>query len=308
MTFFTNLKLAVRLGIAFGALVVALAITAALSLNGLGKLDADADELSNRDVAALLHLVALSEDFLATDGDVLRHLYVEDGFLEAQDKTAAKIEDWNAEAEEALAAIEPKLESERAKATMAEFTGAYEEFVAASGEAVKLSRQETVDGVEERDGSRNTYTDEVRPVLEGLDGVHDRLEDEIAEQAAAPGRRGRRHGCRRQAHRPDRRHRGAADRARARLRRRAQRHPPGRRPRRPSALAERELTSRASRTASTAVAGGDLTIPVAPVTTPLEVKSTDEIGELSRTFNDDARQGPELDRQLQPDARASSGR
>src|ERR671914_1896369 len=81
MAFFTNLKLAVRLGIAFGALVVALAITAALSLNGLGKLDANAQKLSERDVGALMELVTLSEDFLGTDGDVTRHLYVEDGDL-----------------------------------------------------------------------------------------------------------------------------------------------------------------------------------------------------------------------------------
>src|SRR5688500_8733549 len=126
MSFFTNLKLGVRLGVAFGALVVALAITAALSLNGLGKLEADANTLSDRDVQALMSLMTVSEDFLATDGDVLRHLYVEDGDLKAQDKTAKKIEGWNREADETLAALEPKIEGEDAKATFAEFTAAYE--------------------------------------------------------------------------------------------------------------------------------------------------------------------------------------
>ena len=42
MTFFTNLKLAVRLGIAFGALALALAITAIVSFTGLSGVDADA--------------------------------------------------------------------------------------------------------------------------------------------------------------------------------------------------------------------------------------------------------------------------
>jgi hypothetical protein len=36
-------------------------------------------------------LVTVSEDFLAMDGDVVRHLYVEDGDVEAQDARAEKI-------------------------------------------------------------------------------------------------------------------------------------------------------------------------------------------------------------------------
>ena len=88
MSFFTNLKLSVR--------------------------------LSNRDVAALLELVTISEDFLAAHGDLVRHLYVEDGFLDAQDDTAARIEDWNAEADEALDTLGPRLERDAAQATFAE--------------------------------------------------------------------------------------------------------------------------------------------------------------------------------------------
>jgi glutaredoxin 2 len=190
MTFFASLNLPVRLGIAFGALVVALAITTALSLNGLGKLDADAHELSERDVSALMELVTLSEDFLATDGDIVRHLYVEDGDLEAQDKRAEKIAAWTAEAAETLPVLERKLEGEAAKATLAEFTAAYEKFSAAGKKAVKLSRQKTADAVEERDGSRTTYLEEVLPALEGLDVFHDELEDDIAEQAAAQAAEG----------------------------------------------------------------------------------------------------------------------
>ena len=67
-------------------------ITAVVSLNGLSGVDADAHELSERDVAALMELVTISEDFLATDGDVVRHLYVEDGDLKAQDTRAEKID------------------------------------------------------------------------------------------------------------------------------------------------------------------------------------------------------------------------
>jgi len=284
MTFFTNLKLAMRLGIAFGALVLALAITAALSLNGLGKLDANAKELSDRDVHALMELVTISEDFLATDGDVLRHLYVEDGDLKAQDKTATTIDNWTAEAEKSLAALEPKLESAAAKATLAEFNAAYEKFVTASAKAVKLSRQETVDAVEERDGSRTTYLEEVRPVFEGLDVVHDELEGDIAEQAAAQAKEG--------------------DATAASVKQivlivtivallvalalafvvvRSVTRPVAALGSRLRSLNENDLQNLSN--GLNAVAGGDLTIPVASVTTPLEVSSRDEIGDLSRTFD-----------------------
>ena len=106
---FANLRLAGRLGIAFGALIVALVVTAALAISGAGGIDADADELSSRDVAAYGHLVTISEDFLATDGDVLRHLYVEDGDVKAQDKTAESVAAWQREGDEALRELTPNI-------------------------------------------------------------------------------------------------------------------------------------------------------------------------------------------------------
>jgi len=42
-------------------------------------------------------------------------------------------------------------------------------FETSSAKALELSRQETIDGVEERDGSRGVYTKQVAPVLENLD-------------------------------------------------------------------------------------------------------------------------------------------
>src|SRR5918996_464330 len=166
MTGFKDLRFAARLGIGYGALVVALAVTALLALTGLGKLDGAAAELSERDVAALEQLVTISEDFLATDADILRHLYVEDGFLKDQDVTTKRIAAWQQEAEQALDALEPDLES-------------------AAASALELSRQETVDEVGARVGSRTAYAEKVRPVVESLDVVHDELEHVIAGQGAA---------------------------------------------------------------------------------------------------------------------------
>jgi methyl-accepting chemotaxis protein len=285
LSFFANLRLAVRLGVAFGALVLALAVTAVLSISGLGRLDADAKELSDRDIQAFGQLVVISEDFLATDGDVLRHLYVEDGHLKAQDKTAKRITHWSEEADEALAALEPKLESAEAKSTLAKFEGQYRKYVAAVSKTVEISRQETVDGVEERDGSRTAYAEQVRPVLAGLDVVHDQLEEIIDEQATAQAEEG--------------------DATAASVKQivlivvvvallvaialavfvtRSVTRPVAALGARLRSLNDEDLQSLTG--GLEAIAAGDLTREVASVTEPVDVRSTDEIGQLSETFNE----------------------
>jgi methyl-accepting chemotaxis protein len=185
MSRFNDLRLSVRLGAAFGSLALALAIAAVVSLTGLGKLDESAERLSDRDVQALQHLVVVSEDFLSMGYLVVRHLYVEDGDVRAQDKTAEEIARWKREADDNLAALRPRVEGAEAKETLAHFERSFARFASVVDEAVALSRQETVDRVEERVGSRAIYNDEVAAVFEGLDVVHDELEGAITAQAAA---------------------------------------------------------------------------------------------------------------------------
>ena len=182
---FNNLRLAHRLGAAFGALVLALLVAGAVSLSGLAKLDASARQMSERDVQALQQLVTVSEDFLSTGYLVVRHLYVEDGDVKAQDRTAEELAAAQREAAESMRALAPRVEGAAGHATLARFERSLREFQTAAGKALELSRQETVDGVEERVGSRTTYTHEVVPVFEGLDRVHDQLEGVITAQADA---------------------------------------------------------------------------------------------------------------------------
>jgi methyl-accepting chemotaxis protein len=285
MKFFRNLKLAVRLGIAFGALAAALVVSAAVSIHGLGKLDENAHALSGRDVQALSQLVTISEDFLAADGDVLRHLYVEDGDLAAQDKRAETLNAWFAEAAKALPALGRELETDEGKRIHAEFTAALNEWKAAALKAVELSRQETVDEVEERVASRELYTGEVLEKLEGLDVYHDELEGVVVGQAE------------RQAQDGDA---TAASAKRlvivvlvlALLIAAALAFLVTRSVTRPVAALGNRLRSlnehcvAALTDALGAVRGGDLTQEVTPVTTPVEVRSRDELGQLSGTFND----------------------
>ena len=136
-----------------------------------------------------MQLVTLSEDFLATDGDVVRHLYVEDGDLKAQDKRAKTIEAWRPRPRRRSPRSSPSSRARPRRPRSPSSPPRYEKFAAAADKAIELSRQETVDAVEERDGSRTTYLEEVLPALEGLDVVHDELEDAIAGRRPSRPRR-----------------------------------------------------------------------------------------------------------------------
>ena len=285
MSRFSNLRLAHRLGAAFGALALALALTAVVGLNGLGKLDTSAKRMSDRDVQALQHLVVISEDFLSMQYLVVSHLYVEDGDLAAQDETAKEIEGWTKEADESLAVLRPRIEGPAAKKTLAEFEAAFAKFRGAVDEAVGLSRQETVDAVEERDGSRTAYLEGVIPVFEGLDVMHDELEGAITGQAAAQAQA------------------SAATSAAAKrtmvivvvvalLAALALAVLVTRSVTRPVALLVERLRSLDERCLSSLRAGlaglsrGDLTVEAAPGTEPIANPGTDEVGAASVTLND----------------------
>jgi methyl-accepting chemotaxis protein len=69
--------------------------------------------------------------------------------------------------------------------TLERFRTAFDRFEKGVDRALELSRQETVDGVEERDASRTAYTEDIVPVFDGLDVVLDELEEVITSQATA---------------------------------------------------------------------------------------------------------------------------
>ena len=285
MKTFLNLRLSARLGAAFGFLVLALVVVAAVGLSGVGKVNDNADQLAERDVTGLQELVTVSEDFLASGYRVVRHLYVEDGDLKAQDRTAKEIDAFMAEARKTLAELGPRLEGAEAQRSFTRFEAGLREFRASADKALELSRRETVDGVEERDASRAVYTDEVAKVFEELDTFHDQLEERVHEQADSG-----------MAAAED-----AASNARntvlivvviavlaaiglALLVTRSVTRPVAALSSRFRSLNDHCLQGLGD--GLNAVAEGDLTRDVQPVTTPVEVTSKDEIGRLSETFNE----------------------
>jgi methyl-accepting chemotaxis protein len=285
MSSFNNLRLAHRLGLAFGALAVALAIAAVVSLTGVAKLDSKAQTMADRDVHALQELVAISEDFLATAHLVAQHLYVEDGDLKAQDETAKEIAGFRSEGTETLRALRPRIEGAAARRTFDKFATAFDRFEQHVDKAIKLSRQETVDGVEERDGSRTTYTDQVIPVFEGLDVVHDQLEGVVTAQAAAQAEAS-------EATAASVRRTIAIVAAVALLAALALAVAVTRSVTRPVAVLVERLRSlndnclASLRTGLAAVAGGDLTVEARPGTEPIERHAKDEVGTASATLDE----------------------
>ena len=184
MSRFNNLRLAYRLGIAFGAMILALVVIAAVAVSKLGALDTGVTDLTDHDMVAQQHVLDIQADVQRASYLVTSHLYVHDGELAVQDRVAKEIaalttrgdkdiEDLKAANDEAAStALTAKLEMARAK------------FDATVATAVKRSRGETVRNVEERDFSRGYYASTVVPAADAVTKAGNALIARSGEQVA----------------------------------------------------------------------------------------------------------------------------
>ena len=163
MRLLANQKLAVRLGVAFGALALGLAIVAAIGFNQMGSLRNTTEELGSRSMRASALAGDLAKHAAAVGNRVADHLYVYDGTLQNQDRVAAEIQavsEQNDATEERLRSVvrgmaaEPELER---------FAALSDRYYALVAETVDVSRRETVEGSEEREGSRGPYVGTLVP-------------------------------------------------------------------------------------------------------------------------------------------------
>ena len=195
-----SVPLGARLGAGFAALVAALALVAWVATAALKQADASTTASEQgRAVAALRVLDVLGQRAFANAHDTVAHLYVHDGDLATQDRVATVIERRAAQLEQGLAELGPLMTTRDGRAALARLTKVQDALTNAEKEALRLSRQETVDAVEERDGSRTTYTEQVVPQLAPLTAALERVEalagdaSSAAAQAAADrGAAGRR--------------------------------------------------------------------------------------------------------------------
>src|SRR4051794_31900199 len=85
MSRFNNLRLAYRLGIAFGAMILALVVIGAISVSKIGALDAGTKALTDHDMVTQQHVLTIQSGVQRTSYLVTSHLYVHDGELAVED-------------------------------------------------------------------------------------------------------------------------------------------------------------------------------------------------------------------------------
>ncbi len=103
----------------------------------------------------------LGQDVQGAGREAVEHLYVYDGDLASQDKIQADVEAMLKQTKAEAAELTKLLAGTPPAAQATEIATASDAWSAKVTEAVKRSRQETVDNVEERDGSRNLYVEEI---------------------------------------------------------------------------------------------------------------------------------------------------
>ena len=285
MSFVSNLRLAARLGLAFAALIVGLMAVAVSGTLAVGGLQSDVDEITSRDMVELQLLGVTAEASSTQHRLVTDHLYVFDGDLAAQDKLQKEFDQLGAAEAKANDEFATLVKNPKIVALFKADLAAREKMDAQYQKALKLSRQETVANVEERDGSRSVYTDEITPLTAEVSASNNALTEALTKQADAKA--------------------VAADATAADSKRlilivsgialalavglavwitRSVTKPVGALSARLRSLNEKDFAE--LETGLQAVAAGDLTREVQPVTEPLVVKSRDEIGQLSETFNE----------------------
>ena len=285
MSRFNNLRLAHRLSVAFGLLIAGLVTVAAIGLVALGGLHGKVQALADHDVVALERVVSIGQRVESSAHLTVRHLYVLDGDLAAQDAVAEEIVATDKANRADLADLTEAVDDPARAAAVKRFQAARKSYVAAYDKAIALSRQETVDGVEERDGSRTLYLREIVPAQEALAaGVSQNAEGSLT-YAAQEG--------------DNARHAIASTKreilivalisalialALAVLVTRSVVRPVRSLSVRLRSLNDNCLSDLAKGLES--CADGDLTREVVPVTEPIAIRADDELGRLSATFNE----------------------
>src|SRR4051812_6203589 len=168
MSRFNNLRLAYRLGIAFGAMILALVVIGAMSVSKIGALNAGTKELTDHDMVAQQHVLGIQSDVQRTAYLVTSHLYVHDGELAKQDAVAKEIAALTKSSDRELAGLRAAADEPGTKALIGRLATARGRFDADVATAVRRSRVETVQNVEERDGSRDFYAATVVPAADAV--------------------------------------------------------------------------------------------------------------------------------------------
>jgi methyl-accepting chemotaxis protein len=282
--YFRNLRLAVRLAIAFGALAVGLLLVGGVAVTAMGGLKDETTTLGAHDLRATRLAGELAERNATIAHLVAQHLYVHDGDLETQDGLQKRMEKLSSENTKDGDVLKGLLAGGPENDEMNAFADARTAFRGSWQEAVKRSRQETIQNVEERDGSRNLYESDVAPNADKLTEAAAKLQTEVEQSSEATMKTAQASASS-----------GSrtiivvaivallAAAALATFVTRSVMRPVAALGGRLRSLNDEDLESLTG--GLEAVAHGDLTREVTSSTEPVTVESTDELGQLSETFN-----------------------
>src|SRR3954469_2206331 len=152
---FNNLRLAYRLGIAFGVVILALVVIGAISVTKLGALSNEAETMSTHDVVSMQRVLTIEHRLQTTAYLATSHLYVHDGDLSAQDRIAKQADALAAADAADFKALDTSIDDAGSRALLGKYKAAVAQFATTSGTAIRRSRAETVRNAEDRAGSRD---------------------------------------------------------------------------------------------------------------------------------------------------------
>jgi methyl-accepting chemotaxis protein len=182
----SRLRLGVRLGAAFALVIALLAVIAVVALTSLGSLKTDVTSLgSGADQDAAAAASSIESDMQNEGHDVARHLYVFDGMLADQDKVSREITGLQKDIAGNLALLARWARTPGARAAVKAATARNADFSALVNRTIATSRQETVDEVEERDGSRTPYMEKIIPALPALKSSFAAVQKAVTAQTDA---------------------------------------------------------------------------------------------------------------------------
>jgi methyl-accepting chemotaxis protein len=181
-----HLRLGVRLGVAFGTVIVLLAVVALVALSSVGSLDRDVRSLGSGDdrraLDASFDVESSSQDLAHR---MAQHLSVSDGDLAAPDEIAKEVARLEQDVDRDLETLAGLLTTERGRAAVAAAATVDARFHALVGQTLETSRRETVTGAASRDESRKIYLERIVPMLPQLEQAFERVQAEVDAQAAA---------------------------------------------------------------------------------------------------------------------------
>ena len=175
-----SVRLGARLGAAFSLLCIAVLVVGLVGVKAIKSLDVtSSSSAQGRGLKALTLVAEIGEGAQANAHDLVRHLYVYDGDLKTEDQVAQRIAARKANVTRTFAQLDKVVTNPTAKAELADLEAVRKTYVAQFGEAIKRSRQETIDKVDERDGSRNLYTGKIVPTLARFEAADRKLVNEL---------------------------------------------------------------------------------------------------------------------------------